>query len=227
MAVLPGDEITLKQRIHQRETISIVAGSSDMSEEKLRQLASAGHHLLFIDAQHRAVDEKELTRFCRTAADAGLPVVLRIRHPDEAFLAGRYLDFGPLAVVVPMVEREETVLRAIEAFYYPPIGRRSWGPGNAYGWGRPCEGFPYAEWWNRHGVLMIQFESLPAVLGAKKLIKPGVDMVVFGECDLTLDLSARPDAPFKTFAECHRHVIQETNGMDVKIGMGTSPVGKL
>ena len=39
--------------------------------------------------------------------------------------------------------------------------------------------------------------------------------------------SARPDAPFKTFEECHNHVVKETEGMDVKIGAGNSPVGKL
>ncbi|NOZ21462.1 MAG: hypothetical protein GXP25_10285 [Planctomycetes bacterium] len=224
---MPGTGTNLKERIHRHETLSIAPGSTDMSGEKLQQLAAAGYDLIFIDGQHRPIDEKELLQFCKTAAQAGLPVVLRIRHPDEAFLAGRYLDFGPLGIIVPMVEREETVLRAIESFYYPPLGRRSWGPGDAYGWGQFAEGFPYAEWWNSHGVLMIQFESLPAILGAKGLIKPGVDMVVFGECDLTLDLSARPDAPFKTFDECHRHVVRETEDMDVKIGAGASPLGKL
>ncbi|MEW6358397.1 MAG: aldolase/citrate lyase family protein [Planctomycetota bacterium] len=220
-------EVTLKKRIHQQETISVASGSTGMSREKLCELSAAGHDLIFIDGQHRPIDEKELAGFCKAAAEAGLPVVLRIRHPDEAFLAGRYLDFGPIGIVVPMVEREETVLRAVESFYYPPIGRRSWGPGNAYGWGQFAKGFPYAEWWNSHGILMIQFESLPAILGAEKLIKPGVDMVVFGECDLTLDLSARADAPFKTFEECRNHVVKETQGMDVKIGASNSPLGKL
>jgi len=221
------DALSLKKRIHQHETISVVGGATDMAEEKIRELASAGHDMIFIDAQHRPVDEKELARFCKTAAGAGLPVVLRIRHTDEAFLAGRYLDFGALGVVVPMVEREETVRRAIESFYYPPLGRRSWGPGGAYGWGQHAKDFPYADWWNSHGVLMIQFESLAAVLGAKDLVKPGVDMVVFGEWDLTLDLSTKPDAPFKTFEECQQHVVNETAGMDVKIGASNSPLGKL
>jgi 4-hydroxy-2-oxoheptanedioate aldolase len=226
MAILKPPETDLKQRIHRRETISIAGGTVDMSDERLKALVAAGHDLLFIDAQHQPVNEKELLSFCKKATEVGLPVVVRITHPDEAHLAGRYLDFGALGIIVPMVERPETVLRAIESFYYPPIGRRSWGPGRAYGWHNP-EGFAYAGWWNSRGVLMIQFESLAAILGAKDLVKPGVDMVVFGACDLTLDLASKPDAPFKTFDDCLKHVIRETAGMDVKIATGKSPLGKL
>jgi len=217
----------LKQRIHDNEMISVAFGSSGMPLETVRKFRDAGHDMVFVDCQHQPIDEKELAQSCRLAADHDLPVALRIRHPDEAYLAGRYLDFGPLAIIVPMVEREETVERAIESFYYPPIGRRSWGPDRAYGWDAQGPHGAYADWWNAHGILMMQFESLAAVRAARWLAKAGVDMIVFGEQDLMLDIGAATDPPWRDFAACRAQVVEATAGLPVKIAASPSPIGHL
>ncbi len=128
--------------------------------------------------------------------------------------------------MVPQVEEESTVLEAIDAFYYPPIGKRSWGGAARYGTKERSDRLEYAEWWNNNGILMLQIESVEAVMNVRKLAKPGVDMLVFGACDLSFSLEAHPESPLKSVEDCHRHVLDQTEGLDVRVGIGNIPLGR-
>ena len=88
-------------------------------------------------------------------------------------------------------------VEAVDAFYYPPLGKRSWGPLNAY---RIEEhgGMGYASWWNDNGVLAIQLETVEGIQRCRELVLPGVDMVMFGGNDLQFSLDATADAPWAT-----------------------------
>ena len=87
-----------------------------------------GVDLFSLDSQHRPLpDERDLVKFCKLAEELGAGVQLRIQHPKLAYLTGRYADLGVLAVMVPLVEEVETANEAIDNFYYPPLGNRSWG----------------------------------------------------------------------------------------------------
>ena len=84
--------------------------------------------LFSLDGQHRPLpDERDLVKFCKLAEELGAGVQLRLQHPSLAYLTGRYADLGVLAVMVPLVEDVETANEAIDNFYYPPLGNRSWG----------------------------------------------------------------------------------------------------
>jgi len=132
-----------------------------------------------------------------------------------------------LAIVVPQVEDEATVLEARDAFYYPPIGKRSWGGAARYGIKERSDRLEYAQWWNNNGILILQLESVNAITNAKKLAQPGVDMLVFGAMDLSFSLESYPDYPLKTVEDCIRHVQKQMEGTQVKVGTGTSPSGRL
>ena len=155
-----------------------------------------------------------------------MPVQLRIKHQNtrNAYLIGNILDLGPLAIVVPQVETEATVDEAIDAFYYPPIGKRSWGPSSGYGFNPDLDRLEYAEWWNNNGILSLQLESVDAIINARKLSKPGVDMLMFGANDLGFSLETYPSPPFKTVEECFQHVVEQMEGTQVKVGVGYTPV---
>ena len=101
----------------------------DASKSQLEEILSKDQYdMVCIDSQHSAFDENALVRFCAMAEDLGVPVQFRIKHTRHAYLIGNYVDLGPLAIVVPQVEHESTVDEAIDAFYYPQVGKRSWGP---------------------------------------------------------------------------------------------------
>lgn len=211
---------SLKQRLHKGEAIKVAGASLNVSKSQLQDLLSKdSYDLVAVDGQHSAFNEEKLVTFCAMAAELGVPVQLRIKHTRQAYLIGNYLDLGPLAVVVPQIEDEATVLEAIDAFYYPPLGKRSWGPSSGYGFKPGRERKEYAEWWNHNGILILQLESVNAVINARKLAKPGVDMFVFGPNDLSFSLESYPDPLFKTVDDCIRHVVKQMEGSQVKVGV--------
>jgi 2-keto-3-deoxy-L-rhamnonate aldolase RhmA len=222
------DTRTLKQRLHAKEGIHIAFVTLNMSETELAdRLSKDRYDLVHVDAQHTPMTDDKLVQFCQMAQKLGVPPQMRIRHTREAYLIGRFLDFGLFSVVVPQVEREETVDEAIEAFYYPPIGKRSWWPQFAYGHDRSCERREYADWWNANGVLVLQLESVAAILNVRKLAKPGVDLLAFGAADLGLSIEAHPKSPFASFEECHAFVVDQCKDLEIKVGASTSQVGQM
>lgn len=219
---------TLKRRAHAREPLYAAFGRLGLNEEQLTALvAKQPADMIFVDAQHSPYDDQSLLEFCQLANGMDLPVVLRLRHPREAFLLGHYLDLGLLGVVIPQTESPELVAETIEAFYYPPLGRRSFGPGRAACWSAHSQGHDYAEWWNDHGVLILQLESAAAVQNCRELVQPGVDLLTFGANDLLLDLTRYDAPPFDSFEACRDHVIDACDDLDVKVGRSESPLGWL
>lgn len=221
------DDRTLKQRIHDGDPINIGSASLQMSRDALEEKFSKDDcDLVFVDTQHSPFNEERLLSFCKTTSELGVPALVRIKHPRLAFLVGNYLDLGPLGVLVPMVEDEATVDEAIEAFYYPPIGKRSCGLMHAYGYHAIKDRVRYAEWWSKNGILMLQIESVRAVTNVRKLVKPGIDMLLFGASDLSFSLEAHPESPFESVEDCHRYVLEQTEGIDVRVGVGNMPLGR-
>lgn len=214
---------TLRQRIFDGEELVALRGSIETSKEELAELVATGRYdYIWIDGQHTPLDETKLVAYCAAAESLNIDVQLRIPHTYHAYLVGRYLDFGPTAVLVPEVMNESTVDDAITFAYYGPIGRRSWG-----GLGRRglttvgADRKTYAAWWNDYVVLGIQVESVEAVTNIRKLAKPGVSVVTFGPNDLSFSLDAHPEYPLRTVDDCMRNVAEQLAGTNIRIAMGT------
>lgn len=220
-------EPTLKQRIRAGDALKIAWASLVMDGALLAdRLSEDDWDLVFVDAQHAPFDERRLVAFCHTVNALGVPALLRIRHPRLAYLSGNYADLGPLAILVPLVETEATVDDAVEGFYYPPFGKRSWGPTHGFGRDAIQNREAYAAWWNSHGILALQIETVEAVANARALAKPGVDLFLFGSNDLSLSLAAHPDGDFCSIEACWQHVVAQTEGTGVRIATGMLPYGK-
>lgn len=212
----------LKQKIREGESITSAGVAITASPSDLEAIVADGPVDLFrVDCQHGPYSEIHLVELCQAAKALDVPVGIRMKHNRLAFLIGVILDLGPLLIQVPQVEDEETVDEALNAFYYSPVGRRGWG-GTAqtrYGLEGHEDQDAYVEYWNTHGVLMIQLESVNAITNARHLAKPGVDAIAFGPNDLKLDLKRYPDHPFKTPEECIAHVEEQLKGSDVRVGL--------
>ena len=141
------------------------------------------------------------------------------------------LDLNLGGVELPQCDTEEQAAEAIENLYYPQKGKRGWG-GVAYkqGWtGGDAEPHSvktrteYAEWWSNTGVLMLQIESVEAVINARNLAKPGIDCISWGAHPISNDLAfsreGHPDFPLKTDQECVEHVLELLKGTDTKFCM--------
>jgi 2-keto-3-deoxy-L-rhamnonate aldolase RhmA len=216
---------TLKQRIKDGETLVALRGSLATTKDELADIWSAGRYdYIWIDGQHTPFTEHELAAYCAAAEELGIDVQLRIPHTRHAYLVGRYLDFGPTAVLVPEVMEPETIDDAIDYAYYGPIGRRSWGGAFRRGLNGAAKGMDrlqYAAWWNDYVVLAIQVESVEAVTNIKKLAKPGVSVVTFGPNDLTFSIEDHPGYPLQNVDECMQNVATQLQGSGIRLAMGT------
>jgi len=212
------DQASLKQRIIRGETVVGVSASVTSTRSQLEEILSKdSYDFISGDAQHSPYNEENLVRFCETAKELGVPVQFRIKHTRHAYLIGNILDLGPLGVEVPLVEDEGEVDEAIDWFYYPQVGRRSWGGAARYGVEGRSDRLEYAEWWNANGILCMQLETLRAVTNARQLAKRGVTCFTWGPADLSFDIEGHPHHPLKTVDDCVRHVLEQIQGLDTKI----------
>lgn len=205
------------------ETMVALRGKLATTKSQLEDIWSAGKYdYIWIDGQHTPFTEHQLVEYCAVAEELDIDVQLRIPHTRHAYLVGRFLDFGPSAVLVPEVMEPETVDDAIAYAYYGPIGRRSWG--GAFRRGLSTVGadrLTYAKWWNDYVILAIQVESVEAVTNIRKLAKPGVSVVTFGPNDLMFNVDDHPGYPLQTVEDCMRNVAEQLADTDIRIAMGT------
>ena len=162
---------SLKEKMHTGQPIRSAAATVDATRAQLQEMSKkvGGAELFSLDAQHRPLpDERDLVKFCKMAEELGAGVQIRLQHPKLAYLTGRYADLGVLAVMVPLVEDVETVNEAIDNFYYPPLGNRSWGGEFRFRETPPTDRLEYAQWWNGHALLGFQIETLRGALNARK-----------------------------------------------------------
>ena len=222
---------SLKQRVRSGQPVKIVAApgfrgvdglslrpTTSSIRSGLQAILQRGPVDLFnADGQHTPINEQELFQFCATAEELGVGVKFRIKHPRQAFLLGKYADLGPQAILVPLVEEEETVRDAINNFYFPPLGRRSWGSIPGFKKKERPDRLEYAPWWNANAILCLQIESVKAVVNVRNLVMPGVDWIQFGPADLMFDIEQHSHSPFKTAQECGDYVAEQLKDFDVRV----------
>ncbi len=148
-------------------------------------MANAGYDFIWTEMQHDQRDWEDAARMWRTCPDAKAVPGVRVAYADEREIQ-HALDAGALVVVVPTVD---TVAEAIEArnwTYFPPLGRRSNGGGQAFDggmWGGVPGG--YRNTINDNVVLVLMIETLEGLKNADEIAKvPGVTALFAASGDL-------------------------------------------
>jgi 2-keto-3-deoxy-L-rhamnonate aldolase RhmA len=148
-------------------------------------MANAGYDFIWTEMQHYSRDWDQVARMWRTCPDAKAVPGVRVAYTDEREIQ-HALDAGALVVVVPTVD---TVAEAIEArnwTYFPPLGKRSNGGGQAFDatmWGNVPGG--YRNTINDNIVLVLMIETLEGLKNADEIAKvPGVSAVFAASGDL-------------------------------------------
>ncbi len=211
---------SLKEKMHNDGRVRTVSAPVESTRAELERIIKEndGVDLFSVDGQHRPLpDERDLVKFCKLAEGLGAGVQLRLPHPRWAYMTGRYADLGVLAILVPIVEEVEQADEAINNFYYPPLGSRSWGGQYRYGETPPTDRLEYSQWWNGTGMLGFQIETLRGALNVRDLVKPGVDWISWGPGDMSFDIERHSNSPFKTMSEAHSFVIKQLEGFDVRL----------
>jgi 2-keto-3-deoxy-L-rhamnonate aldolase RhmA len=159
-------------------------------------MANAGYDFIWTEMQHDQHDWQAVARMWRTCPHAKAVPGARVAYADEREIQ-HALDAGALVVVVPTVD---TVAEAIEArnwTYFPPLGRRSNGGGQAFDvamWGSVPGG--YRNTINDNIVLILMIETLEGLKNADEIAKvPGVTALFAASGDLGNFSGFRPGTP--------------------------------
>ena len=208
---------TLKDKFLAGEKIVQPRISMASTREEVHQtIADTACDIIYLDCQHGPYTEWDISRIAKAGEEKEVPVLLRIKHTRHAYRLGNYCDLGVLAIKVPEVETEETVDEAIDSFYFPPIGRRSWGGWVGYGISERKDRQEYAKWWNKNAILGFKVESLKSVLNIRALVKPGIAYIDFGPADLMFDIESK-DHPFlKSIDDCREFIQKALKGVSVR-----------
>ena len=148
-------------------------------------MANAGYDFIWTEMQHSDRDWESAARMWRTCPWAKAVPGVRVAYSDEREIQ-HALDAGALVVVVPTVDTVEEAIAARNWTYFPPLGRRSRGGGQAFGaemWGGVPGG--YRETANDNIVLILMIETLDGLKNVEEIAKvPGVSAVFAASTDL-------------------------------------------
>ncbi|MGE3707018.1 MAG: HpcH/HpaI aldolase/citrate lyase family protein [Vicinamibacterales bacterium] len=148
-------------------------------------MANAGYDFIWTEMQHDQRDWQAAARMWRTCPHAKAVPGVRIAYTDEREIQ-HALDAGALVIVVPTVDTVEEAIAARDWTYFPPLGRRSNGGGQAFDpnmWGGVPGG--YRSTINDNIVLILMIETLQGLQHADEIARvPGVSALFAASGDL-------------------------------------------
>ena len=159
-------------------------------------LADCGFDMMWIDAEHGALDKKDIQLHLMACRAAGVAGIVRVPWNDFVFIKG-VLDMGADGIVVPMVCSLEEAKKAVAATTYPPEGIRGLGVRRAvdYGLGDRADYIANA---NKKIWTIVQIEHIDALDELDAIMQlPGVSGCVVGPADFAMSMTkdGRPCTP--------------------------------
>jgi 2-keto-3-deoxy-L-rhamnonate aldolase RhmA len=146
-------------------------------------MANAGYDFIWTEMQHDARDWEAVARMWRTCPYAKAVPGVRVAYTDEREIQ-HAMDAGALVVVVPTVRTVAEGVAARNWTYFPPLGTRSQGGGQAFEmYGNVPGG--YRNTINDNVVLVEMIETVGGVMDAAEIASiPGVTALFAASGDL-------------------------------------------
>lgn len=146
--------------------------------------ANAGYDFIWTEHQHDARDWKATARMWAACPNAKAVPGVRVAYTDERE-EQHALDAGAMVLVVPTVRSYEEAIRARDWAYFPPLGRRSNGGGQAFAMYNNSVPGGYRATFNDNLVLILMIETLAGLKDADRIAKiPGVTALFAASGDL-------------------------------------------
>ena len=147
--------------------------------------ANAGYDFIWTEMQHNSRDWEAVARMWRACPHAKAVPGVRVAYADEREIQ-HAADNGALVIVVPTIDTVEEAKAARDWTYFPPLGKRSNGGGQAFDpavWGGVPGG--YRATINDNIVLILMIETLEGIKNAREIAQvPGVTAVFAASGDL-------------------------------------------
>ena len=146
-------------------------------------LADAGFDWLCVDLEHSVIDYFEAKQLIMAIQSKGVKAFVRVGENNTRIIK-RILDAGADGIIVPSVNSLQEAKAAVEAFKYPPMGKRGVGLSRAQGYGFSFEN--YRDLIAKELTLILQIEHINAIDELKDIVQlDGVDGTFIGPYDLS------------------------------------------
>jgi len=166
-----------------------------------------------IDAEHGLILDHTIKSLLRSIPGNVTPWV-RIKKPDMASTA---LDLGARAILMPQIRCMEEIKASLDSFYYPPGGKRGWGPGRAALYGLNMMDLIPKE---KENELWIQIETLEALDLVEEIAgTDGVSGLFVGPGDLSLALGHPGEFGNPELAKAIEEIFDSTRNHHKKFGI--------
>ena len=146
-------------------------------------LADAGFDWLCVDLEHSVIDYFEAKQLIMAIQSKGVKAFVRVGENNTRIIK-RILDAGADGIIVPSVNSLQEAKAAVEAFKYPPKGKRGVGLSRAQGYGFSFEN--YRDHVAKELTLILQIEHINAIDELEDIVRlDGVDGTFIGPYDLS------------------------------------------
>lgn len=153
------------------------------SPEEYCAVANAGYDFTWVEMQHSPIDISQMAAMYAACPDATATHGVRISETTETQIQ-RALDTGAMVLVVPTVDSYEEALEIVQWTYFPPMGKRSAGGGQAFQMYSDVPG-GYRNSFNDNIVLILMIETLWGVEDVERIANiPGVHAIFAASGDL-------------------------------------------
>jgi 2-keto-3-deoxy-L-rhamnonate aldolase RhmA/uncharacterized membrane protein len=181
----PGSKIWNPVKLKMMKGEKVTGGTvfSATDPEVYCAMANGGYDFIWTEHQHDARDWKTTQRMWAACPYAKAVPGVRVAYTDERE-EQHALDAGALVLVVPTVRSYQEALLARDWAFFPPLGRRSNGGGQAFQLYNNVPG-GYRATINDNLVLILMIETLAGLKDADRIAKiPGVTAIFAASGDL-------------------------------------------
>ena len=189
-----------------------VIGASASPSGDTAVLADSGLDFLLFDTQHAPVEIKQLYPSIQSMRGKKAAPIVRV-SANNADLICFALDAGARGIIVPMVNTKEEAVAMVRACKYFPLGDRS-NSGVRGEWGESENYRGYLDTVNEELLIIPMIETLEAIGNINEILSvPGIDILLVGPSDLSIQLGVPLDYPSETYQQgldqiaeaCKRH----------------------
>ena len=178
-----------------------------------------GIDLAFIESEHTPLDRSQLAWQCHAFRSRNVAPVVRIPEPDP-YRASMVLDGGAQGVIVPYVETAAQVRKLRGAVKLRPLKGKRLHDALDGKEELESEVTTYLDHANRHNVLLINIESVPALEALDDILaEPGIDALLVGPHDLSINLGIPEQYDHPDFMAAISTIIRKARAAGVGAGI--------
>src|SRR5215475_13705102 len=198
---------------------TVVGTTGSLYEDTMAMLADSGLDFILFDSQHAPVEVKQYQRAIQAMRGKKAAPIVRV-SANRADVICFALDLGARGIIVPMVNTQKEAEAMVRACRYSPLGVRS-NAGVRGEWGETKDYRAYLDAVNEGLLIIPMIETSQAIENIDEILSvPGIDVLLVGPSDLSIELGVPLDYPSDTYqrgldkiaAACKSHGV--VPGMD-------------